>query len=39
MPNGKEVKINPLSSKEEGLAQIKEQTDCYYLEGMLAVNN
>ncbi|SIP95826.1 DUF3332 domain-containing protein [Maribacter ulvicola] len=39
MPNGKEVKINALSSKEEGLAQIKEQTDCYYLEGMLAENN
>ncbi|MGB3143639.1 MAG: DUF3332 domain-containing protein [Maribacter sp.] len=39
MPNGKEVKINALSSKEEGLAQIKEQTDCYYMEGMLAENN
>ena len=39
MPNGKEVKINALSSKEEGLAQLKEQTDCYYMEGMLAENN
>jgi len=36
MPNGEEVKINPLQSKEEGLAVIKEQTDCYYLNGMMA---
>lgn len=38
MPNGKEVKINPMDSKEEGLALLKEHTDCYYLEGMLAEN-
>lgn len=38
MPNGKEVKIDPLDSKEEGLALLKEHTDCYYLEGMLAEN-
>jgi len=25
-----------LSSKEEGFSSIKEQTDCYYLDGMLA---
>ncbi len=36
MPNGKEVKINPLQSKEEGLAVLQEQTDCFYLNGMLA---
>ncbi|MET7028479.1 DUF3332 domain-containing protein [Sediminicola luteus] len=39
MPNGEEVKINPLQSKEEGLAVIKEQTDCYYLNGMMAEAN
>lgn len=38
MPNGKEVKINPMDSKEEGLALLKDHTDCYYLEGMLAEN-
>lgn len=38
MPNGKEVKINPMDSKEEGLALLQEHTDCYYLEGMLAEN-
>lgn len=38
MPNGKEVKINPLESRDQGLAMINEQTDCYYLEGMLAEN-
>lgn len=38
MPNGKEVKINPLDSTQQGLAMISEQTDCYYLEGMLAEN-
>ncbi|WP_281541505.1 DUF3332 domain-containing protein [Maribacter aestuarii] len=39
MPNGKEVKIDALSTREEGLALMKEQTDCYYMEGMLAENN
>ncbi|MFT5735725.1 MAG: hypothetical protein ACJAU2_000843 [Maribacter sp.] len=38
MPNGKEVKINPLEPKEQGLVLLQEQTDCYYLEGMLAEN-
>lgn len=38
MPNGKEVKINPVDSKEQGLAVLQEHTDCYYLEGMLAEN-
>jgi len=37
MPNGKEIKINALSSKEDGLAQLTAQTDCYALEHMLAV--
>lgn len=38
MPNGKEVKINPLDSKQQGLATISEQADCYYLDSMLAEN-
>ncbi|PIB30881.1 hypothetical protein BFP77_03650 [Maribacter sp. 4U21] len=38
MPNGKEVKINPLDSKEQGLALLSEHADCFYLEGMLAEN-
>lgn len=36
MPNGKEVKIDPADSREEGLALLREHSDCYYLEGMLA---
>jgi len=38
MPNGKEVKIDGMSTREEGLALLKEHTDCYYLDGMLAEN-
>jgi hypothetical protein len=38
MPNGKEVKVNSMNTRDEGLAVLKEQTDCYYLEGMLAEN-
>ncbi len=39
MPNGTEVKINPLSPHEEGLAILKENKLCYYSEGMLAEAN
>ncbi len=39
LPNGTEVKINPMDNREEGLALLKESTDCYYMEGMLAENN
>jgi len=38
MPNGKEVKIDGMSTREEGLALLKEHTDCYYLDGILAEN-
>ena len=38
MPNGKEVKINPLDSREQGLALLSEHSDCYYLDSMLAEN-
>lgn len=38
MPNGTEVKINPLDSKGQGLALLEEYKDCYYLDGMLAQN-
>jgi hypothetical protein len=37
MHNGEEVKIDPLQSKKEGLAVSKEQTDCYYLNGMIGL--
>lgn len=39
MPDGTQVKINPLDSKEEGLAILKENKLCYYSEGMLAEAN
>lgn len=39
MPDGTEVKINPLDSREEGLAILKESKLCYYSEGMLAEAN
>ena len=39
MPNGTQVKINPLDSREEGLAILKENKLCYYSEGMLAEAN
>ncbi|MEX0313474.1 MAG: DUF3332 domain-containing protein [Allomuricauda sp.] len=39
MPDGTQVKINPLDSREEGLAILKENKLCYYSEGMLAEAN
>jgi hypothetical protein len=39
LPNGNEVKIDPMYTREEGLALLKEGTDCYNMEGMLAENN
>lgn len=39
MPNGSKVKINPLDSREEGLAILKENKLCYYSEGLLAEAN
>ena len=36
LPNGKEVRLNPLDSKETNLALLNEHKSCYYLEGMLA---
>lgn len=39
LPNGNEVKIDAKYTREEGLALLKEGTDCYSMEGMLAENN
>lgn len=39
MPNGTQVKIDPTTPREEGLVLIKEKTDCYYMEGMMAEAN
>ncbi|WP_420320605.1 DUF3332 domain-containing protein [Flagellimonas sp.] len=39
MPNGTKVKINPMDSREEGLAILKENKVCYYSEGMFAEAN
>lgn len=36
LPDGKEVRIDAMQSREEGLAQIKVQTENYYLRSMLA---
>ncbi|MFD2099874.1 DUF3332 domain-containing protein [Flagellimonas iocasae] len=36
MPNGEEVKIDPMSTREEGLAILKENKTCYYSQGLLA---
>lgn len=36
LPDGKKVKINPLESREQGLAQLKSQTDAYYMQTMMA---
>ncbi|WP_127142392.1 DUF3332 domain-containing protein [Flagellimonas marinaquae] len=36
MPNGEEVKIDPMSTREEGLALIKERDTYYYNETQLA---
>lgn len=39
MPNGTEVKINPMDSRAEGLALLQEHKICHYSEGMLADAN
>lgn len=36
LPNGKEIKISPLQSQQDGLALLRQQTDTYYMETMLA---
>lgn len=36
MPNGEKIKIDPMSTKEEGLAILKEHKTCYYGEALLA---
>lgn len=36
MPNGEEVKIDPMSTREEGLAILQENKTCYYSQGLLA---
>ncbi|WP_375325657.1 DUF3332 domain-containing protein [Flagellimonas sp. GZD32] len=36
MPNGEQVKIDPMSTREEGLAILKEHKTCYYQEALLA---
>lgn len=36
MPNGEQVKIDPMSTREEGLAILQESKTCYYSESLLA---
>lgn len=36
LPNGKEVRLNADTQREEGLALLQEYKDCYMMEGMLA---
>lgn len=36
MPDGKELRMNRETTREEGLALIREYRDCYTLDGMLA---
>ena len=36
MPDGKEVRIQEGTSREEGLALLREYRDCYTMDGMLA---
>ncbi|RYC52088.1 DUF3332 domain-containing protein [Flagellimonas olearia] len=36
MPNGEQIKINPMSTREEGLAILQESKTCYYSESLLA---
>ncbi|SHJ46774.1 protein of unknown function [Arenibacter nanhaiticus] len=36
-PDGETIKINPMHSKEEGLALLKEHSDCYTAAGMQAL--
>lgn len=36
MPNGEKIKIDPMSTREEGLAILQENKTCFYSEGLLA---
>ncbi|MDC6364236.1 MULTISPECIES: DUF3332 domain-containing protein [Flavobacteriaceae] len=36
MPNGEQIKINPMDTREEGLAILQENKTCYYSESLLA---
>ena len=36
LPNGRQVKIDPLAPREEGLALLEESKACYFEEGLLA---
>ena len=36
LPDGNTIKINPLDSRQEGLAVLQEYKSCYTMEGMLA---
>ncbi len=36
MPNGEQVKIDPMSTRQEGLAILQESKSCYYSESLLA---
>ncbi|MER3375538.1 MAG: DUF3332 domain-containing protein [Allomuricauda sp.] len=36
MPNGEKIKIDPMTTREEGLAILQENKTCYYSESLLA---
>lgn len=36
MPNGEQIKIDPMDTREEGLAILQESKTCYYSESLLA---
>ncbi|GLU43505.1 DUF3332 domain-containing protein [Allomuricauda sp. NBRC 101325] len=36
LPNGEEIKIDPMSTREEGIAILKEHKACYYQDALLA---
>lgn len=36
MPNGEQIKIDPMSTREEGLAILQQSKTCYYSESLLA---
>lgn len=38
MPNGEQIKIDPLKGKQEGLALLKEHEICYYSEAVLVAD-
>ncbi|NAY91974.1 DUF3332 family protein [Muricauda sp. JGD-17] len=38
MPNGEQIKIDPLKTREEGLAILQQSKTCYYSEGILAAD-